>query len=78
MVVGRTQGRDPSAGFDTLGYLAANPDVAAAHINPLDHFLAFGIYEGVPQLTTACSSDAAMRSFETAYGRLPLAAARCS
>ena len=51
---------------------------AAAHINPLDHFLAFGIYEGVPQLTTACSSDAAMRSFETAYGRLPLAAARCS
>ena len=36
----------PSAAFDTLGYLAANPDVAAAHINPLDHFLLSGIYEG--------------------------------
>jgi hypothetical protein len=22
-----------------LGYLSANPDVAAAHINPLDHFI---------------------------------------
>ena len=43
---GWLKGRDPSTGFDTLGYLAANPDVAAAHINPLDHFLAFGIYEG--------------------------------
>ena len=32
--------------FDTLGYLAANPDVAAADVNPLDHFLTFGIYEG--------------------------------
>ena len=44
--VGWKEGRDPSAGFDTLGYLAANPDVAAAGINPLDHFLQFGIYEG--------------------------------
>ena len=40
------EGRDPSARFDTLGYLAANPDVAAAGVNPLDHFLQFGIYEG--------------------------------
>jgi len=42
----RTAGRkarDPSAGFDTLKYLAANPDVAAAHINPLDHFINSGI-----------------------------------
>ena len=34
------------ARFDTLGYLAANPDVAAADVNPLEHFLAFGIYQG--------------------------------
>jgi hypothetical protein len=34
------------AAFDTLGYLAANPDVAAAGMNPLDHFLQFGLYEG--------------------------------
>jgi serralysin len=44
--VGWKEGRDPSAGFDTLGYLAANPDVAAAGVNPLDHFLQFGIDEG--------------------------------
>jgi len=43
---GWTEGRDPSAVFDTLGYLAANPDVDAANVNPLDHFLKFGIYEG--------------------------------
>jgi len=35
-----------AAQFDTLGYLANNPDVAAAGVNPLDHFLTFGIYEG--------------------------------
>ncbi len=43
---GWNEGRDPSAGFDTRGYLAAHPDVAAANINPLDHYLMFGIYEG--------------------------------
>ena len=34
------------AAFDTQGYLAANPDVAAAGVNPLTHYLQFGIYEG--------------------------------
>jgi serralysin len=43
---GWKEGRDPSTGFDTLKYLAENPDVAAAGTNPLDHFLRFGIYEG--------------------------------
>jgi serralysin len=43
---GWREGRDPSASFDTLGYLAANPDVAAAGVNPLDHYLQSGIYEG--------------------------------
>jgi serralysin len=43
---GWKEGRDPSAHFDTAGYLAANPDVAAAGINPFDHFLQHGIYEG--------------------------------
>jgi serralysin len=45
-VFGWKEGRDPSADFDTLGYLAANPDVAAANINPLEHYLMFGVYEG--------------------------------
>jgi hypothetical protein len=31
---------------DTRAYLAAYSDVAAADIDPLQHFLQFGIYEG--------------------------------
>jgi hypothetical protein len=36
---------DPSVGFDTTRYLAANPDVAAAYVNPLSHYLHSGQYE---------------------------------
>ena len=43
---GWLEGRDPSASSDTIGYLAANPNVAAAQVNPLDHFINSGIYEG--------------------------------
>lgn len=43
---GWREGRDPSAGFSTVGYLEANPDVAHAKINPLVHFLEFGLAEG--------------------------------
>ena len=43
---GWLEGRDPSVGFDTTAYLAANPDVAAAQVDPLAHFLQFGIHEG--------------------------------
>ena len=32
--------------FDSHGYLAVNPDVAAAGINPLDHYHQFGWHEG--------------------------------
>ena len=46
MTFGWREGRDPSAGFDTLGYLAANSDVVETMVNPLEHFLTFGIYEG--------------------------------
>lgn len=35
-----------SGGFDPSGYLAANPDVAAAGANPLQHYLTNGIGEG--------------------------------
>ena len=38
--------RDPSDYFSTAGYLNANPDVAAAEINPLLHYLRSGIAEG--------------------------------
>ena len=33
-------------GFDTTLYLIHNPDVAAAGIDPLEHFLQFGLAEG--------------------------------
>src|SRR5262249_24376407 len=32
--------------FDAAAYLAHNPDVAAAHVDPLEHYLRFGINEG--------------------------------
>ncbi|MEI9851968.1 MAG: hypothetical protein WDN24_15300 [Sphingomonas sp.] len=42
---GRYDGRNPNAGFDTNFYLAANPDVATAGDNPLDHYRANGAAE---------------------------------
>jgi hypothetical protein len=36
---------DPSASFSTSSYLAHNPDVKLAGINPLDHYILFGINE---------------------------------
>ena len=41
---GWKEGRDPSSWFDTLGYLAHNPDVVGW--NPLDHYLQAGVFEG--------------------------------
>jgi hypothetical protein len=38
--------RPAPLGFDTPSYLAANPDVAAALVNPLTHFLHIGQDEG--------------------------------
>ena len=32
--------------LDTTAYLAAYPDVAAANVNPLAHYLQFGFAEG--------------------------------
>jgi len=43
---GWREGRDPSAGFSTTFYLAANPDVARAGINPFVHYLSVGRLEG--------------------------------
>jgi hypothetical protein len=45
-IVGWTEGRDPSLGFDTTAYLSANSNVKAAAINRLLHFLEFGLHEG--------------------------------
>ncbi len=43
---GWQRGLNPDAFFDTSYYLAHNPDVAAAHIDPLLHFEQFGWHEG--------------------------------
>lgn len=45
-VNGWKEGRNPNSIFDTKDYLALNPDVAAARLNPLEHFLRYGVYEG--------------------------------
>jgi glycosyltransferase involved in cell wall biosynthesis len=46
--VGWRKGLDPSPLFCTRHYLAANPDVAQAKINPFKHFVTTGRYEGRP------------------------------
>ena len=38
MAFGWKEGRNPNALFDTNGYLATYTDVAAADVNPLDHY----------------------------------------
>lgn len=43
---GWTEGRTPSVWFDATAYLDANPDVMAAGVNPLSHYLGFGVHEG--------------------------------
>ena len=43
---GWREGRDPTGWFSTRYYLARNPDVAEAGINPFWHFLAHGRAEG--------------------------------
>lgn len=50
---GAQEGRDPESMFDTLYYLATNPDVAAAGQNPFDHFLNSGRDEGRPPSAVA-------------------------
>lgn len=43
---GSARGLDPSALFSTAEYLSHNTDVAAAGINPLEHFVRIGAREG--------------------------------
>ncbi|WP_445621067.1 trypsin-like serine protease [Kushneria sp. Sum13] len=43
---GSHEGREPSAWMDTTAYLADNPDVAASGLDPLMHYLQWGVNEG--------------------------------
>ena len=40
------QGLNPDAFFNTAYYLSHNPDIAAAHIDPLRHYEQYGWKEG--------------------------------
>jgi hypothetical protein len=44
--IGWRSGLDPSEAFSTSGYLAANPEVSRANINPLAHFVLIGRAQG--------------------------------
>lgn len=44
--IGWRLGLDPSEAFSTSGYLAANPEVSRANINPLAHFVLIGRAQG--------------------------------
>ncbi|MCJ2046494.1 hypothetical protein MKK58_18425 [Methylobacterium sp. J-078] len=46
LFVGWREGRDPSDEFSTRGYLEGNPDVSQVAVNPLLHFLEYGLAEG--------------------------------
>ncbi|WP_427025557.1 beta strand repeat-containing protein [Aureimonas ureilytica] len=55
---GRFEARNPNAFFDTAFYLGQYPDVAKAGINPLTHFLNFGVLENrATNLTELTSID---------------------
>lgn len=46
--IGWKEGRNPNPYFDVKSYLAANPDVAAAGVNPFEHFIFYGIIDRRP------------------------------
>ncbi|MCE3026005.1 glycosyltransferase [Salinicola sp. DM10] len=55
---GWRQGLSPGPQFDSAWYLSAYPDVAAAGLNPLVHFLKFGRHEGrLPRRNRALARD---------------------
>lgn len=46
VIFGWWEGRNPSAWMDTAVYLAANVDVDSANVDPLAHYLTWGVHEG--------------------------------
>ncbi|HIK27553.1 MAG: S8 family serine peptidase [Oscillatoriaceae bacterium SKW80] len=70
---GQYENRDPGPFFDTVYYLATNPDVAAAvsygGLSPIKHFIQYGLNEGrlpkAPDLTLNLSLATDIGSIET-------------
>jgi len=46
LAFGWAEGRDPGPYFDSSRYLGDHPDVAAAGVEPMAHYLMFGTGEG--------------------------------
>ena len=67
------EGRDPDALFSTRGYLAANPDVAAAGVNPATHYDQFGWHEGRAGVAFSPEAYRAANADVSAAGVDPLA-----
>ena len=66
LLFGGMEGRDPSSLFDSKWYLQQNPDVRAAGVNPLLHFLRRGESEGrQPRRATLQISASDNRRIET-------------
>jgi hypothetical protein len=61
---GWREGRDPAPWFSSQRYLAANPDIAKAKLEPLHHYLTRGRFEG----RDVYPSDHANRYFQRRVG----------
>jgi hypothetical protein len=64
---GRFEGSNPNATFNTLEYLAANPDVAAAGVNPFTHYLQNGVFEDRAPSNSFISYADFAANYATAY-----------
>jgi serralysin len=61
---GIREGRNPSPNFNTADYLLAYPDVAAAHTDPLAHYLQFGEFEGRLEFPVDASTAGPIDGFD--------------
>lgn len=64
---GWTKGYNPSAAFDGNAYLTANPDVKAAGLNPLSHYLQFGRTEGRAAIPVGLASGVDATYYNATY-----------
>ena len=55
MAFGWAENRAPAPWMDATAYLSGNPDVMAAGMNPLAHYLGYGVHEG--RVLTALEPD---------------------
>jgi len=70
LAVGGFEGLDPSAEFDSDWYRINNPDVAAAGVNPLVHYVRYGQQEGrLPRHGAVNTAIGGVPTSGSAFGR---------